>query len=224
MKPNSAICGTSSSAAPPGEQPRRPVAQDPPCARPSSSSAWPASRRNAAASAAPARMPIADRDEAPADAVARRRAAAARAPTAAPATGIGGLTDAHREPALVLREPVHDRPAARGGDARAAEAGDGEQHPERGEAASSPPRAASRRPAAARPTLTTRRSPTRSAARPHGSIPSIVPTFAAASTSPVCASVSPYSLRTSGRITGRPIVNTANVACAVVPTARTVQR
>ena len=79
-------------------------------------------------------------------------------------------------------------------------------------------------PAAASPPPTTQRSPTRSAATPHGSIPSIVPTFAAASSSPVCASVSPYSLRTSGSITGRPIVNTENVACAVVPTARTVQR
>ena len=79
-------------------------------------------------------------------------------------------------------------------------------------------------PAPERPALTTRRSPTRSAARPHGSIPSIVPRLAAASTSPVCESVRPYSLRTSGRITGRPIVNAANVAWAVVPTASTVQR
>ena len=77
---------------------------------------------------------------------------------------------------------------------------------------------------AASPTVITIRSPKRSAARPHGSRASVVPTHSDASSTPISPSDSEYSSRSVGTRTGSPMTSAEMLAVENVPAARTAHR
>src|SRR5689334_23724095 len=75
-----------------------------------------------------------------------------------------------------------------------------------------------------RPAARTRRSPTRSASRPHGSSVPIGPTHGAAMTTPACVRLKPRSSRSAGARTAGAVSGAMYAACAPVPAARTAHR